>query len=218
MHGSDTTARAIAFSHPKCKMRPKRERPELARQIFASQPNRSTLGDDVQSVLRSREGWGSPQCMDRIPEQSHFHIQSTKCPKRERPKFARHIFASQPNRSTLGDDVQSVLRSREGWGSPQCMDRIPQPEQSHFLIQRTNCAQNASAPNSRGIYSLPNRIEAPWVMMFNQFYAAEKVGALHNAWIGYHSPSNRIFSFKVQNAPKTRAPRIGEAYIRFPTD
>src|SRR6185312_15730034 len=160
MHGSHTTARAIALSHPKQKMRP----------------------------------------------------------KRERPKFARHIFASQPNKSTLGDDVQSVLRSREGWGSPKCMDRIPQPEQSHFLIQSTKCAQNASAPNWRGKYSLPNRIEAPWVMMFNQFYAAEKVGALHNAWIAYHSPSNRIFSSKVQNAPKTRAPQIREAYIRFPTE
>src|SRR6185312_13248749 len=160
MHGSDTTARAIAFSHPKYKMRP----------------------------------------------------------KRERPKFARHIFASQPNRSTLGDDVQSVLRSREGWGSPQCMDRIPQPGQSHFLIQRTKCAQNASAPNSRGIYSLPNRIEAPWVMMFSQFYAAEKGGAPHNAWIEYHSPGNRIFSSKGRNAPKTRAPQIREAYIRFPTE
>src|SRR6185312_4299 len=107
MHGSDTTARAIAFSYPKYKMRPKRERPKFARHIFASQPNRSTLGDDVQSVLRSREGWGSPQCMDRIPqpEQSHCLIHTTKMrPKRERPEFARHIFASQPNRSTLGDD------------------------------------------------------------------------------------------------------------------
>src|SRR6185312_9197710 len=123
MHGSDTTARAIAFSHQKYKMRPKRERPELA----------------------------------------------------------RHIFASQPNRSTLGDDVQSVLRSRAGWGFPPCTDRIPQPEQSHFLIKSTKCAQKASAPNWRGIYELPNRIEAYWVMMFNQFYAAEQVVALQNA-------------------------------------